>query len=189
MSDDSDSDYIVEHYVKPDKISVLPVNDESADILGNFDDAKKKNIQSNVEENDESEYEYASEEEESEEDEDDAVIDIPSAKRKAVPEDGEDEVKKPKKSKSKKLDKDGNFSQDLFSSLLRGVSKANRYVLYVTNLNFGTSKERLSEYFSTAGPVKTVRIPKKRKGGFAFVEMEDIAGFQVNTTLFHYQQQ
>lgn len=36
-----DSDYIVEHYIKPVKVRVPLINDERADILGNFEDAEE----------------------------------------------------------------------------------------------------------------------------------------------------
>jgi len=38
---DSDSDYFVEKYIKPQKIKES-INDDTADLLGNFDDEKKK---------------------------------------------------------------------------------------------------------------------------------------------------
>lgn len=54
-----------------------------------------------------------------------------------------------------------------------------RFILYISNLNFETSKEKLHDIFSEHGAVKSIRIPKIRKGGFAFVEMVDEDGYQV----------
>jgi len=48
----------------------------------------------------------------------------------------------------------------------------------VTNLNFETQKDDLELHFSAVGTVKSIRIPKKRRGGFAFVEMADLPSFQ-----------
>lgn len=196
MSDSDDSDYIVEHFVKPDKIGAPLVNDESADILGNFDDKKRKNIEDNVDEeenpsedsvdsSDNDEYEYANNDDDKSDIDDDTAVDIANNKKKKVFDetDSQPEPKRIKKSEFKEeFNKkyDGKIDVDQINTLRRGASKANRYVLYVTNLNFSTSKERLSEYFSSAGSVKAVRIPKKRKGGFAFVEMADVDGFKVH---------
>lgn len=196
MSDSDDSDYIVEHFVKPDKIGAPLVNDESADILGNFDDKKRKNIEDNVDEeenpsedsvdsSDNDEYEYANNDDDKSDIDDDTAVDIANNKKKKVFDetDSQPEPKRIKKSEFKEeFNKkyDGKIDVDQINTLRRGASKANRYVLYVTNLNFSTSNERLSEYFSSAGSVKAVRIPKKRKGGFAFVEMADVDGFKVH---------
>lgn len=184
MSDSEDSNYIVEEYVRPDKIGAPPVNDESADILGNFDDQKRKNIENNVTEDT---FMESNSEEDSESDDDE---DQPSDQMEETvnatdnPPNVEKERKKAAKVKLAKMmqdeeERNGRIGQEQITSLLQGVSKANRFVLYVTNLNFTTSKERLAEYFSQAGGVKAVRIPKKRRGGFAFIEMVDVNAFQV----------
>lgn len=39
---DSDSDYIVEEYIKPDKVAVPVKNGEKEDLLGNFKDIQKE---------------------------------------------------------------------------------------------------------------------------------------------------
>lgn len=180
MSDSDDSDYIVEQYVRPDKIGAPLINDESADILGNFDDQKRKNIQENAIDDF-----AASSDEEGDEQEDesgDEVQDHPEPKKNRSAEEHVDDGSLPAMKKRKPntpINNDGTIGEEQVASLLKGVSKANRLVLYVTNLNFATSKERLAEYFSSAGPVKAVRIPKKRKGGFAFIEMADLTGFKV----------
>lgn len=197
MSDSDDSDYIVEQFVKPDKIGKLATNDESADILGNFDDKKRKNIENNVfeeepepEDDDEDEEEESDEEEEEEVDDDDDDAEVAETtiddegnvktitNKRKIDATAEPKAKKVRKTKP---ENNGEIGEEQITSLLRGVSKANRFVLYVTNLNFGTDKDRLAQYFSQAGVVKTVRIPKKRKGGFAFVEMADVTAFKVNT--------
>lgn len=47
MENDSDSDYCVEDFVKP-VIVKPPINDDSADLLGNFDDEKRQEILSGI---------------------------------------------------------------------------------------------------------------------------------------------
>lgn len=163
MSESDDSDYVVEQYIRPKTCSVPLSNDESGDLLGNFDDSKRKNdeIDNNT---DGVEDDEGHDQDDSDESEDEDEMDSSHPKVK---------------SKKSVKEYDGKISQDQMTSLLRGSTKSNRFVIYVTNLNFGTSKERLTEYFSTSGNVKAVRIPKKRKGGFAFVEMSDVDGFKV----------
>lgn len=168
MSDDSDSDYIVEEYVKPDKIGARLINDERADLLGNFDDSKRKSIEKLKGQQEENSFDDTEEEEEETEDENETnPTDTDS---------GNNEHPAEKKSKPI-VTEDINVNQ--INELRNGVAKSNRHVLYVTNLNFATDKQKLMEFFSPCGQVKSVRIPKKRKGGFAFVEMMDIHGFQV----------
>lgn len=192
MSDSDDSDYVVEQFVKPDRIGRVATNDVDADLLGNFDDQKRKNIENNVVEEEEDEVVDDDGEEEDEDEgdsdddveettvDDDGTITTTTKKRSGS---GDDGLARKKSKKSK----NGEIGDEEITALLRGVSKANRFVLYVTNLNFATSKERLAEYFSQAGVVKTVRIPKKRKGGFAFIEMSDVTAFKVsNASSFSY---
>lgn len=187
MSDTDDSDYIVEHFVRPDKIGAPLVNDESADILGNFDDQKRKQIQENAIDDFGASSDGEGDEDEEESDEDE-VQDHPKPKQKRSVDEHVDDGSLPaikKRKPNTPINSDGTIGEEQVASLLKGVSKANRLVLYVTNLNFATSKERLAEYFSSAGPVKAVRIPKKRKGGFAFIEMADLTGFKVFLHHFH----
>jgi len=77
-----------------------------------------------------------------------------------------------------KKEVDTNLTQGHLEILLRGSNKTNRYVLYVTNLSFETTKEELKSHFSKVGEVRAIRIPKSRKGNFAFVEMKDIIALQ-----------
>lgn len=62
---------------------------------------------------------------------------------------------------------------------MRGISKKDHFVLYVTNLNYETTKPNLEEFFGNAGAVKSIRIPKTRRSAFAFVEMCDLNGYKV----------
>lgn len=100
------------------------------------------------------------------------------------------DVKSPKKAKTKSkksLDTSATeakksqkpLSDDQIQSLIRGCSKKDRFVLYITNLNYSTTREQLTEFFAAAGLVKSVRVPKVRRSAFAFVEMSDIDGFKV----------
>lgn len=177
-------DYIVEQYIRPNTCSVPLRNDEDADLLGNFDDSKRKNIEADNNHSDDGgggfgEEELSENDDDPEEnDTDESVVDGQSEVGSSA-ELGVKKVRTNGTGKVKTKTYDGKINQEQITSLLRGSAKANRFVLYVTNLNFGTSKERLTEYFSTSGNVKSVRIPKKRKGGFAFVEMSDVDGFKV----------
>lgn len=200
---DSDSDYVVEEFIKPSKVRVPLINDERADILGNFDDTKRKEIQSKPNFNDTVE-ENPFEDPISDEDE---ISDKDNESNNENSEDANSDLKlnSPKiskhdsvstKNKQKKISKqeksksapgssatNGNFSNQQIEALLRGASKQNRFVLYVTNLNYSTTKEQLMDFFSTTGTVKSVRIPKNRKTAFAFVEMADVDSFKVSTNI------
>lgn len=220
-----DSDYIVEQYVKPQKVRKPLINDERADLLGNFDDddlkfkSKKKPTQSNetsidfpseedpfadaVCESEDEPKDTADNADEQESDQitdndtksdtenDDAVIEnalnetqASSSKNRAL-QPAASKTKAPT-DKSKKLSKNphksstSGLTDDQVQALIRGCSKKDRFVLYVTNLNYSTTRESLSELFSAAGPVKSVRVPKVRRSAFAFVEMCDISGFKVS---------
>ncbi|XP_005176017.1 uncharacterized protein LOC101892648 [Musca domestica] len=181
MSDD-DSDYNVEEFVKPDKIR-KPVNDDSADLLGNFDDVKRKEIlDGTYEEKNQSDEEGASEadeddsmdEENSDDSEDKEDTDMHNGEGNQPEVDG---LGAPPKTGYVNPFGKKSISKDQLAQLMKGASKTNRYVLYVTNLNFETTKSDLEEHFSEAGTVRSVRIPKKRSSGFAFVEMNDIESF------------
>ncbi|XP_055641263.1 uncharacterized protein LOC129778406 [Toxorhynchites rutilus septentrionalis] len=62
--------------------------------------------------------------------------------------------------------------------ILQTVKNNKRLVLNVSNVNFTTAKEEIEQHFRQAGRVKSVRIPKRRASGFAFVEMLEPEGFQ-----------
>ncbi|XP_030560006.1 polyadenylate-binding protein 3 [Drosophila novamexicana] len=170
---DSSSDYEVELHVKPKRVR-RPVNDDTADLLGNFDDEKRKEIfegtyvdkeiAKNPSDSDSSD-DAGSDPAEDNDDAVDQVADAAGADSDASASEEEPNA-------------DGRITSDQLNSLLRGASKVNRHVLYVTNLNFETTKDDLESHFAVAGTVKSIRIPKKRRGGFAFVEMVDLAGFQ-----------
>ncbi|XP_049283681.1 uncharacterized protein LOC125763976 [Anopheles funestus] len=64
------------------------------------------------------------------------------------------------------------------AGILETIKNNKRFVLIVKNLNFSTTKEEIAEHFDQAGRVKSVRIPKFRSSGFAFVEMENAEAFQ-----------
>lgn len=173
---DSDSDYVVEEFVKPDKIGAPLINDESADLLGNFDDSKRKRLKDNY---DPFGNENSDEDDQSDDDDEDPE-----------PEESEDnsETEEPQSKKPRNENNEIDFvNGNHINDLMRGVSKSNRHVLYVTNLNFATTKETLTERFNACGQVKCVRIPKNRKGGFAFVEMETMDGFKVHFKCSFYQ--
>ncbi|XP_073847283.1 uncharacterized protein [Musca autumnalis] len=175
---DSDSDYNVEEYVKPDKIR-KPVNDDSADLLGNFDDVKRKEIlDGTYEEKVGSDNENASDtEDESMDDSDDSNEDTNMHNDDEENNAEVDGLGEPPKAGYVNPFGKKSITKEQLAQLMKGASKSNRYVLYVTNLNFETTKEVLEEHFSEAGTVRSVRIPKKRSSGFAFVEMNDIESF------------
>lgn len=103
------------------------------------------------------------------------------------------ENEKPNKNRKKKelaskvSIKSKSLTDDQVQSLIRGASKKDRFVLYVTNLSYSTTRESLMEFFSAAGEVKSIRIPKVRRSAFAFIEMNDIKGFTVGSIYLLYQ--
>ncbi|XP_055382960.1 uncharacterized protein LOC129613067 [Condylostylus longicornis] len=147
----SDSDYVVEDYIRPLKFK-KSINDDSADILGNFDDEKRRNIEEN--------------------------LDYFPANVQVTPTSEEDSSCSEVEAFSDLNGDNKNLSANQLEILLRGSYKKNRYVLYVTNLSFETNKENLKSHFETAGEVKCVRVPKNRKGCYAFIEMQTLDGFQ-----------
>lgn len=254
----TDDDYVVEQYIKPEKVRKRLINDERADILGNFDDnddkftkRKGKKVKKSKEkvvvseenpfedgddsepengdlvkddmENDEAaegegetengevaEDDASDNEEENNEDNEESNGDESmeeatdeehdeSANKHSEPEqeseDQSSKVAEKSKSKAKKIkvkptEKDSakssekpvkklDLSDDQLKALMRGASKKDKFVLYVTNLSYSTTRDTLTEFFGVAGTVKSVRIPKVRRSAFAFVEMNDITGFKV----------
>ncbi|XP_054738807.1 uncharacterized protein LOC129244923 [Anastrepha obliqua] len=182
-NDSSDSDYNVEEFIKPKRVRHTANGDE-ADLLGNFDDVKRQQIMDGTYEEKTAEHSPS----DSDDEEDDTTEEIAEngevkhvmngatngtsnvnadengAGSSDVEEDT-DEVKT-------------NLTKEQLAALMRGAAKTNRHVLYVTNLNFETTRTDLETHFASAGTVKGVRIPKKRRGGFAFVEMADMEGYQ-----------
>ncbi|XP_068145090.1 uncharacterized protein [Drosophila tropicalis] len=168
---DSDSDYEVEAFVKPKRVR-RTVNDDSADLLGNFDDEKRQQIFDGtyVDKEEEKQSSSDSEKDGSEPDEE-GKQDNEEGKKQSGSEQEESESEE-------ESVPEGHITKNQLDSLLRGASKTNRHVLYVTNLNFETTKDDLELHFSRVGSVRSIRIPKKRRGGFAFVEMNDLESFQ-----------
>ncbi|XP_016947773.1 uncharacterized protein LOC108023044 [Drosophila biarmipes] len=164
MASDSGSDYEVESFIKPKRVR-RTVNDDSADLLGNFDDEKRKEILEGTYV-DKEDGRNPSDPEDSQSEEEEGKSD------------GQAEGSEASESEEVEISENGEITSDQLSSLLRGASKTNRHVLYVTNLNFETQKDDLELHFSAVGTVKSIRIPKKRRGGFAFVEMADLPSFQ-----------
>lgn len=190
---DGESDYVVEHYVKPEKIRVPLINDERADILGNFDDSKLKDTPGDRYQIEDNPFDTASSD--GDDDDDDAEGESgnsPTAQTEAG--DNDESIAEPTAGKAahKTSSAAGTTTNDTSSkslsdtqitNLLRGASKKDRFVLYVTNLSYATSKQTLVDFFSVAGIVKSVRVPKTRKNAFAFIEMLDLEGFKVGIEL------
>lgn len=148
----------MEDFVKPDIVRKT-INDDSADILGNFDDEKRKSIV------DGSYYEKLMEEEQFQE--------------KSTDENEENNTDLNENDElTNNTSLHNQLSGEQIQQLLKGAAKSNRYVLYVTNLNFATSKDDLMEHFRSKGNIRSIRIPKRRKGGYAFVEMSDLEGYR-----------
>lgn len=240
----TDDDYVVEQYIRPGKVRKRLINDERADILGNFDDdddkhCKKKSKKpkemvivseenpfedgvdsenenasenevengepdededatSDKEEENDEEIESANDDEsmEAEEEEEDEAtnedhdsenvqsepeIELPEKPQPKVKNNKEKSTEKAKSTTSKKPVKKLDLSDDQLKALMRGASKKDKFVLYITNLSYSTTRDTLTEFFSVAGTVKSVRIPKVRRNAFAFVEMSDITGFKVGS--------
>lgn len=219
------SDYIVEQYIKPTKVRKRIINDERADLLGNFDDDDTKFMKKKTktpkptvfaseedpfadaadeseheqirDENDENDLSTADNDSDSSSNGDgDATLEESDNKTVAnanvdtdeadvdevAPQSGASKTKKsnrkPEKA-PKNPQKSFSLTDDQIKALIRGSSKQDRFVLYVTNLNYSTTREALTQFFEAAGTVKSVRVPKVRRSAFAFVEMSDIDGFKV----------
>lgn len=199
-SDSSDSDYDVEMHLKPSKVRAKLINTEDQDILGNFDDSRsKKKVKPNNDDSDEDNVDNDDDSDDEKEPIDDKAYELANfedddyemkkieVESSSSEEEGEEEEeeekdkKKPavlaKKIKEKKGPPTSDISSEQMKKLMTGA-KSTRLVMYVTNLSFDTTKDMLESHFSDAGSVKSVRIPKIRKAGFAFVEMEDADSFQ-----------
>lgn len=70
------------------------------------------------------------------------------------------------------------LTKSQLAEVLQAIKSNKRLVLNISNVNFSTAKEEIEEHFRKAGRVKSVRVPKRRASGFAFVEMLDADGFQ-----------
>ncbi|XP_058452993.1 uncharacterized protein LOC131431354 [Malaya genurostris] len=109
---------------------------------------------------------------------------LPKKLRKSVNKKGNgdsDSESEEQTSSSEDSDDDVNLptlTKSQLEDILRTVKSNKRLVLNVSNVNFSTAKEEIEEHFRKAGRVKSVRIPKRRASGFAFVEMLDSDGFQ-----------
>lgn len=218
-----ESDYIVEQYVKPQKVRKRLINDERADLLGNFDDddskfnAKKKptkNVTPNDFTSEEDPFADAANVSDNEEmngdndesgpvspdlesdpiNDSDSQSHTENAASKNASNEPQASSSEPKTTKAKKsIGKSGKsaknspkpLTDDQIQALIRGCSKKDRFVLYITNLNYSTTRDALTEFFGAAGSVKSVRVPKVRRSAFAFVEMSDINGFKVSFILIY----
>lgn len=189
---DSDSDYVVEEFIKPKKVTARLQNNEEGDLLGNFEDTVKvlkKNVSDDEGEDDDDEDDQKPEEEEEYDSDKEIIhkeIQIEEDDSEEEDSDSDDEGslddngvprKKAKYEEPHSVEKDG-LSESQMKKLLIGSSKLNRFVLYVTNLSVESTKPTLEDYFSQSGEVKSIRIPKHRKSNFAFVEMKDAVGFK-----------
>lgn len=174
---EDESDYVVEQHIKPDKVSVPLINDERADILGNFDDANLRD--DNKFQPLEGPFSYNPNEEQDDIDEaEDSGADNSEGEDAEINEGATDDATTTAPTSSESTGPK-TLTDNQITNLLRGASKKDRFVLYVTNLSYQTSKEKLVDFFSSAGIVKSVRVPKTRKNAFAFIEMLDLEGFKV----------
>lgn len=174
---DSDSDYVVEEYIRPSKITAEIRNDEGEDLLGNFDDKKLKVLDKG-----------SGSDGGGDSDDDEKVIyhkkirindynstDQDSSEEEEIGDDGAATTKQ--NGKLTKTTSTGITDEQL-TKLLTGSKKTNRFVLYITNLSAETTKAALQDLFSQSGTIKSIRIPKKRSNSFAFVEMVDVGGLR-----------
>lgn len=67
--------------------------------------------------------------------------------------------------------------------------KQTRYVIFVGNLAYDTTRDELAEHFSKAGNVRHIRIPLDQKTnkprGFAYVEFDNEISYQKGLSLHH----
>lgn len=151
-----DDEYIVDEYIKPT-------------VKRNTYDKSDDHYISEQDEGSESENKSES---------DDEVDDSEYKKSNGNPEESE---AAPKVSKERKEFKKKIISNESTKQLVEPVRSSCRLIIHVSNLSEETTKSMLEDFFSDAGLIKSVRIPKKRgTNNFAFVEMKDMEGFKVN---------
>lgn len=157
-----ESDYEVEIQIKPEKITKSlnsPESDDEAIVGAAINDDSEEGISANDED-----------QESNEEDEPQKTKSIPKSDKK-----GE------KQNKSVKLNPTLNMT-DLSKS---GIVKKGqtRYVLYVNNIPYDVTKDKMKEHFAKACNLKDVRIPTDKKTkkpkGFCYVELSTEEEYQV----------
>lgn len=159
---DDGSEYAVEEFTKPKKIRVPLSDDDQVQekaVGENRDDSSDETVNKTNREIDKDDSQRLSKSQTDSEATTSACVNQSSKSNKKS-------NKKNKKIKKSALDKN--------------TTDEHRYVLYVKHLNYKTKRAKLEDFFSTAGTVKSVSIPKRRKAAYAFVEMADGNGFMVN---------
>ncbi|XP_070493013.1 nucleolin-like [Chironomus tepperi] len=173
---DSDSDYNVEAYIKPEVKRSTYENDD------NYLEEEEKSDNSEKSDSAESEEEVIDDIKEQIKEDSQCVLakELPNdKKRKDNPVDGPAAVNN-KKQKVTEQPFDKRKKQKVVEE--EPVRTNNRFILYVSNLSSETTKTMLEAFFADCGALKSVRIPKKRLSHFAFVEMQDFEGFKNGLT-------
>ncbi|CAG9802152.1 unnamed protein product [Chironomus riparius] len=168
---DSDSDYNVESYIKPTAKRSTYENDD------NYLSEEKESNNSEKSDNEESEEEVIDDIKEQIKQDSQCVLpkELPNEKkRKEIPTELPTENNKKQKVPEQPFDK----RKQLKVVEEEPVRTNNRFILYVSNLSSETTKTMLEAFFADCGPLKSVRIPKKRLSRFAFVEMIEFEGYK-----------
>ncbi|XP_074036910.1 uncharacterized protein [Leptinotarsa decemlineata] len=142
------------------------------------DSGEEEEVSGDEEEDDESDEEEESEDDDEESEDDEEVAAPPQAKKqktdKSKPPKAEKNAKEPKN--LKEVDLDDLKKNDFVAK------NQKRYVVFVGNIPYDTTKQDLLELFQKCGEIKHVRIPTEKKGdrprGFAYVEAANEETYQ-----------
>ena len=165
---DSDSDYNVESYIKPTATRSTYENDDN--YLSEEENSDKS------ENSDESAESVIDDIKEQIKDDSQCVLtkELPNEKKRK-----EKSNEDPVENKKQKVAEESFDRRKKQKVVEEPVRTNNRFILYVSNLSTDTTKTMLEAFFADCGPLKSVRIPKKRLSRFAFVEMRDFDGYKV----------
>lgn len=108
---------------------------------------------------------------------DEIVEDQPVEEKKKVEEKKVEEKKPERKRKAAAIDVPAEGSTPKQKKAKKEVHQGSRYIVFVGNLPYATTKEDLEKHFESAGNIKSVRLlTDKATGkpkGFAFMEFEN----------------
>ncbi|KAK9880496.1 hypothetical protein WA026_011736 [Henosepilachna vigintioctopunctata] len=157
--------------------------DEEEEMEDDDDASEEEESADDEEESADDEEESGDDEEESADDEEDSEDDDENEKiNKGV----EKQNKKVVEVKNQKVDLKNKNKNQLVKNVevehKKDSEKKSRYVLFVGNLGYSTTKDELAAHFEKAGNVVDVRIPTEKDTnkprGFGYVEFADEAGYQ-----------
>nr|CAI5824454.1 unnamed protein product [Callosobruchus analis] len=168
----------------PSKKTKLMVEEESDEEVSDEDNSGEEEESEEEESDANAEADDSDEEDEDSDDDDDSDDDSP------LPPPKKEVIKKTNKSdntvKSRKLPKTDIKIDDLKKEDLlppkQSVKNKTRYVVFVGNIAYDTTKEDLINHFQGCGTIRHIRIPTEKKGdrprGFGYVEVADEQSYQ-----------